>query len=70
MHATHQVNQLLYDVCDSLLLYNGVSTARNIDLLQAVYEGGNNKKVNVKFGSLMVFLRCVSILYDNEKLFE
>lgn len=69
MHATHQVNQLLYDVCDSLLLYNGISTSRNIDLLQAAYEGGNNKKVNVKFGSLMVFLRCVSILYENEQLF-
>lgn len=35
LHATHQVNQLLYDLSNSLLLCNAISTNRNVDLLLA-----------------------------------
>ena len=40
-------------------------TARTVDLLQAVFEGGNVKKANVKYGAVMVFLRVVAIVTRN-----
>jgi hypothetical protein len=51
------------------LLCNSISTIRNIDLIQAVSEGAFNKKGNVKYGSFMVFLRTVALLYGNETMF-
>jgi hypothetical protein len=65
LHATHQLNQLIYEVCDSFLLCNSASASRNVDLIQAVGEGANNKKANVKYGCFMVFVRAVAILYRN-----
>lgn len=40
-----------------------------MDLMQAVSEGAGNKKGNVRYGSWMVFVRVVAVLYGNERLF-
>jgi len=63
LHATHSINTLLYELCDSFLLVNAISTNRNVDLVQAVSEGAANKKANVRYGCFMVFNRIVGILY-------
>ena len=66
LRASHQINHLLFEICDSIVV-SGIP--RTIDLLQAVFEGGNIKKANVKYGSVMVFLRIAAIVARNEDFF-
>lgn len=62
----HQNNNLIYEICDSILMSGCSQTS---ELLLAIYEGGNSRKKNVKTGSIIVFFRVVSILTRNEDFF-
>ena len=66
LRATHQINQLLFELCDSIV---ASGYYRTVDLLQAIYEGGNTKKANVKYGSTLSFIRIFCILERNEDMY-